>query len=353
MIHFFISRVNMNDKILKIKQTALEAIRSAKDRSSLRDIENEYLGRKSGVLTEMMKSIKDLSAEEKKIIGHLANEVKQEVEKAVVEKNYELSEEDWANSLAVEKIDLTAPVLPRSERGHLHPSSIVQKELEEFFSSMGFIIADGPELESDYFNFSSINIPAEHPARDLQDTFYIKDHPDWVMRTHTSSLQVRSMQKYGVPLRVIMPGKCYRNEATDARHEHTFYQLEGLVINKDITMAHMKGVLEAVAKQLYGPETKVRLRPKFYPFVEPGVNGEVTCFLCNGKGCRVCKNTGWMEIFGAGMIHPHVLKEGEIDPEKFQGFAFGFGLSRLVMLKYGIEDTRVLESGDLRFIKQF
>ncbi|MCX6781558.1 MAG: phenylalanine--tRNA ligase subunit alpha [Candidatus Magasanikbacteria bacterium] len=343
----------MNDKILKIKQVALEAIREAKDREALRDVENEYFSRKAGVLTEMMKSIKDLSVEEKKKVGQLANETKQEIEKAIVEKNYELSEEDWANSLAVEKIDLTAPVLPHAERGHLHPVSIVQKELEEFFSSMGFIIADGPELESDYFNFSSLNIPADHPARDSQDTFYIKNHPDWVMRTHTSSLQVRSMQKYGVPLRVIMPGKCYRNEATDARHEHTFYQLEGLVINEAITMAHMKGVLEAVAKHLYGPETQVRLRPKFYPFVEPGVNGEVTCFLCDGAGCKVCKNTGWMEIFGAGMIHQSVLKEGGIDPEKYQGFAFGFGLTRLVMLKYGIEDARILQSGDLRFIKQF
>jgi len=343
----------MNDKILKIKTAALAAIRDAKDRDALREVENEYLGRKAGVLTEMMKGLKDLSAEEKRTIGQLTNEVKQEIEKAIVDKNYELSADDWAESLAVEKIDLTAPALPRTERGHRHPVSIVQKDLEDFFGTMGFMVADGPELESDYFNFSALNIPVDHPARDSQDTFYIKNHPDWVMRTHTSPLQVRTMNKYGAPLRVIMPGKCYRNEATDARHEHTFYQLEGVVVDENITLAHMKGVLEAVAKHLYGSETKVRLRPKFYPFVEPGVNGEVTCLLCKGAGCRVCKGTGWMEVFGAGLIHPHVLKEGGIDSEKYQGFAFGFGLTRLVMLKYGIDDIRVLESGDLRFVKQF
>ena len=223
---------------------------------------------------------------------------------------------------------------------------------------MGFMVLDGPELESDYYNFTAVNIPATHPARDMQDTFYIKGHGQnsdspWVMRTHTSTMQVRSLQKYGTPLKMIVPGKCYRNEATDPRHEHTFYQLEGMVIDKGITFSHLKGVLEAVAKHLYGEETEVRLMPKFYPFVEPGVRGEVTCFLCKGKGCRLCKNSGWLEIFGAGMTHPNVLKEGGIDPNVYQGFAFGFGLTRLVMLKYGISDVRLLESGDLRFLEQF
>jgi phenylalanyl-tRNA synthetase alpha chain len=214
-------------------------------------------------------------------------------------------------------------------------------------------VLDGPELESEYYNFTSLNIPADHPARDMQDTFYIKGHSDWVMRTHTSPVQVRSMQKYGAPLRAIIPGKCFRNEATDVRHEHTFYQLEGLVIDKDVNFSHMKGVLEAVFQHIFGPETKIRLRPKFYPFVEPGVNGEVTCFLCKGTGCRLCKQTGWLEVFGAGMIHPNVLAEGGIDASKYQGFAFGFGLTRLVMLKYGIEDIRLLESGSLKFLEQF
>jgi phenylalanyl-tRNA synthetase alpha chain len=201
--------------------------------------------------------------------------------------------------------------------------------------------------------FTALNIPSDHPARDMQDTLYIKGHSDWLMRTQTSPMQIRAMKKYGVPLRLVVPGRVFRNESTDPRHEHTFYQVEGVVIDKEINFSHMKGVLEAVAKFLYGPETEVRMRPKFYPFVEPGVNGEVTCFLCKGKGCRVCKQTGWLEVFGAGMIHKNVLKEGGVDSEQYQGFAFGLGLSRLVMLKYGIEDVRHFQSGDLRFLNQF
>ena len=218
---------------------------------------------------------------------------------------------------------------------------------------MGFAVLDGPEVESDYYNFSALNIPETHPARELQDTFYIKGHDNWVMRTHTSPMQVRAMQKYGAPLRVVVPGKCYRNEATDVRHEHTFYQFEGLVVDEGINFSHLKGVLEIVAKHLYGEKTEVRLRPKYYPFVEPGVNGEVTCFTCAGKGCRLCKNSGWLEVFGAGMVHPNVLLEGNIDPKKYTGFAFGFGLTRLVMLKYGIDDVRLLESGNIKFLEQF
>ena len=218
---------------------------------------------------------------------------------------------------------------------------------------MGFVVADGPELESEFFNFTALNIPPTHPARDMQDTFYIRDLPGTVMRTHTSSVQIRAMRKWGTPLRMIAPGRCFRNEATDSRHEHTFHQLEGMVIDKGITFGHLKGVLEAVAKHLYGGETKVRMRPKFYPFVEPVINGEVTCFLCSGNGCRLCKKTGWLEIFGAGMVHPKVLREGRIDPDKFTGFAFGFGLTRLVMLKYGIDDIRRLEGEDVRFLNQF
>jgi phenylalanyl-tRNA synthetase alpha chain len=218
---------------------------------------------------------------------------------------------------------------------------------------MCFFIADGPELESDFYNFTALNIPPTHPARDMQDTFYIEGHEGVVMRTHTSPVQVRTLRKYGTPLRMIAPGRCFRNEATDVRHEHTFHQFEGLVVDKGISMADLKGVLEVVAKHLYGADTEIRLRPKFYPFVEPGVNGEVTCFLCKGQGCRLCKKTGWLEVFGAGMVHPNVLKEGGVDPNEYSGFAFGFGLTRLVMLKYGIDDIRHLEKGDLSFLKQF
>jgi len=348
----------MEQKLEKLKKEALSAIKSAKDKMHLEELENKLLGRKQGELTEIMKGLKELSTEMKKTVGQLVNETKKEIENALAEKKSELGGSEMSSALQKEGIDVTQPALPLSELGHLHPNTIVQDDLEDFFSSMGFIVLDGPELESDYYNFTAVNIPEAHPARDMQDTFYIKNHgfgsdTPWVMRTHTSSIEVRALQKYGAPIRMIAPGKCYRNEATDVRHEHTFYQMEGLVVDKGITFGHMKGVLEAVAKHLYGPETEVRLRPKYYPFVEPGVNGEVTCFLCGGKGCRVCKNTGWLEIFGAGMTHPNVLKEGGVDSKVYQGFAFGFGLTRLVMLKYGIEDIRLLESGDLRFLKQF
>lgn len=353
----------MNNKLQKLVDDILPQIEKISEVGILADLENRILGRKAGEMTELLKGLKDLSPEEKKTVGALANEVKQILESAFAKKRDELSSAELEKTLASEMIDVTAPALPERERGHLHPNTIVQRDLENLFTSMGFSIADGPELESDFFNFTAVNIPADHPARDMQDTFYIAGHnnsagessakSEWVMRTQTSAMQVRSMKEHGAPLRVIVPGKCYRNESTDARHEHTFYQLEGFAVDRGLTLSHMKGVLETVAKHLYGPEIKVRLRPKFYPFVEPGVNGEVTCLLCGGQGCRVCKHTGWMEVFGAGMIHPNVLKEGGIDPKEYQGFAFGFGFARLVMMKYGIDDVRVLMSGDLRFVKQF
>lgn len=343
----------MKSKFEELKTEALLAIKSVSDKIQLEDLENRLLGRKSGELTSLMKGLKDLTDDARKVIGVVANEVKNDIEMAFETKKNELMNLDWSKAVEKERVDITQPALPYIEHGTLHPSSIIQKDLEDFFVSMGFMLLDGPELESDYFNFSAVNVPENHPARDMQDTFYIKNHSGMVMRTQTSSMQVRSMLKQGAPLHAIVPGKCYRNEATDPRHEHTFYQLEGFVIDENITFAHMKGVLEAVAKHLYGADTQVRLRPKYYPFVEPGVNGEVTCFICKGKGCRVCKNTGWLEIFGAGMIHPNVLKEGKVDSGKYQGFAFGLGLTRLVMLKYGIEDIRHLESGDLKFLKQF
>lgn len=343
----------MQSKLEQLKSEALLALKSVKDKVQLEELENKLLGRKGGELTNVMKGLKDLADDARKTIGQMANDVKVEIENALQTKKQELSQSDWLQSLEKEKIDITQPALPQTDHGHFHPNTIVQKDLEDLFVSMGFMVLDGSELESDYYNFSAVNIPANHPARDMQDTFYIKNHNDWVMRTHTSSVQARAMQKYGAPIRAVVPGKCYRNESTDVRHEHTFYQMEGFVVDENITFAHMKGVIETVAKHLYGEDTKVRLRPKFYPFVEPGVNGEVTCFLCKGAGCRLCKNTGWLEIIGAGMIHPNVLKESNLDPKKYQGFAFGFGLTRLTMLKYGIEDVRHLESGDLKFLKQF
>lgn len=342
----------MHKELDQLKITALNALKAVKTPKQLEEIEILFLGRKQGQLTTILKGLKDLAPEERKKNGEIANKIKIEIEQAILDKQEELKQKEWEENLSKEKIDITAPALPPFVSGHIHPISAVQKMLEDFFSSMGFMITDGPELESDYYNFTALNIPENHPARDMQDTFYIKNHSNWVMRTHTSPVQIRALQKYGAPLRVIVPGKCFRNEATDARHEHTFYQLEGLVVDKGINFTHLKGVLEAVFQFLYGKETKLRMRPKFYPFVEPGVNIEVTCFLCKGEGCRVCKHTGWLESGGAGMVHPYVLKEGGAE-EGNTGFAFGVGLNRMVMLKYGITDVRLFESGDLRFLEQF
>lgn len=350
----------MQSKLQQLKTSALLAIKAAKDKLELEALENKLLGRKAGELTAILKSLKDVAGDVKKEIGALANEIKIAIEQEFASRKREFSGAEWAGLAEKEKLDITQPALPPHERGHFHPITIIQKQLEDLFSTMGFLIFDEPEIESDYYNFTALNIAPTHPARDSMDTFYVKGHnpstslgAGWVMRTHTSPIQVRAPQKYGVPIRAIAPGKCFRNEATDVRHEHTFYQLDGIVIDKGITFAHMKGVLEAVAKNLYGEDTKVRLRPKYYPFVEPGVNGEVTCFLCQAKGCRLCKGSGWLEIFGAGPMHPNVLKAGGVDPKEYQGFAFGLGLTRLVMLKYGIEDVRLMESGDVRFLEQF
>lgn len=357
----------MKADLQKLKKEFEKRMKEVQSTFDLEKLEQDFFSRKSGKITDALKGLSGLPEDARKETGRLANEIKIELEGMLAQKKEMFSHKQFGALLEKESIDVTQPRLPSRGSGHLHPVTQVQSQLEDLFTSMGFMVLDGPELESEYYNFEAVNIPADHPARESQDTFYIKGRPasstspadksagkpGWLMRTHTSPVQVRAMEKYGVPLRMVVPGRCFRNEATDARHEHTFYQLEGLIIDKGISISHMKGVLEAVAKYLYGEETEVRLRPKFYPFVEPGVNGEVTCSLCAGKGCSVCKNTGWLEIFGAGMIHPNVLKEGRVDPAVYTGFAFGFGLTRLVMLKYGIEDIRHLQSGDLRFLKQF
>lgn len=342
----------MKNKLTKIKEELLEKLEEIKDSENLKNLEEKYLGRKSEFAL-VLKDIKDLGADLKKEAGMFANSIKQEINEKLNEVRAKLEPTDSKN----EAID---PTLPGqiTEFGHLHPISIVMEEIEELFSSMGFMILDGPELESDYYNFTALNFAKHHPAREMQDTFFIdsknKDEEyDMVMRTHTSPMQIRAMQKYGAPLKAIIPGKCFRNEATDARHEHTFYHVEGLMIGEKISFANLKGILDLVGKKLYGPNTKLRMRPKHYPFVEPGSNGEYTCFLCQGKGCRVCKHTGWLEILGCGMIHPEVLKKGGIDPEKYTGFAFGFGLDRLAMLKYNIDDVRLFNSGDSQFLNQF
>jgi len=338
------------DELQKLKERALNEIRGAHDLDRLREMEIKYLGRK-GELTKILRTVGELPETERGPAGNLANQVKQVLASELGRAKKALGEKETGKVGEKEWIDVTASKSKR-HLGHLNPISLVQYELEDIFSSMDFMVLDGPELESDYYNFEALNIPSWHPAREMQDTFYVEGD-GLLMRTHTSPMQVRTMEKYGAPVRAVVPGRCFRNEATDARHEHTFYQLEGFMVDKDISVANLKAVLEVVAQKLYGPDAKVRLRPKYYPFVEPGVNGEVTCFLCHGKGCRLCKNTGWLEIFGAGLIHPNVLRAGGIDPEKWSGFAFGFGLTRLAMLKYGIDDIRLFCGGDLRFLNQF
>ncbi len=344
----------MEIKLKELKDQALKEIKAIRDSQEWQEIENKYFSRKSGELAKLLKDLKDVSEDLRPKIGALANEIKNEISQALEQKKSELNPDQ---NLESDFIDVTLD-LGKYKLGHLHPVTQVQMELEDIFKSLGFMVLDGPELESDYYNFEALNIPSWHPARDMQDTFYIDPKSvsgmeNLVMRTHTSPVQVRAMQKYGAPLRCIVPGRCFRNEATDVRHEHTFYQLEGLMLDKNISFNDMAGILETIAKALYGQDTKLRLRPKYYPFVEPGVNGEITCFLCHGKGCKLCKHTGWLEIVGAGMVHPNVLKFGKIDPDKYQGFAFGFGLTRLTMLKYNIDDVRLLQSGDLRFLNQF
>ncbi|MDD2681025.1 MAG: phenylalanine--tRNA ligase subunit alpha [Patescibacteria group bacterium] len=342
----------MKNKLEKLREDFLAALDSVTDLSSLRDLEIKYLSRK-GELSGLLGGLKDLGIDIRREAGELANVIKQELQLRFNETKNNFEKKAEKNS----QLDPTIPG-KKIEGGHLHPLTLLKREMEDFFATLGFQVMDGPEIESEFYNFEALNVPPHHPARDMQDTFYVdlknKDGEyDLAMRSQTSNTQVRAMQKYGSPLRMIMPGRVFRSEATDARHEHTFYQLEGMVIDKDINFAHMKNILEAVGKKLYGPETKIRMRPKFYPFVEPGSNGEYTCFLCQGKGCRVCKNSGWLEIVGCGLIHPNVLRAGGIDPEKYSGFAFGFGLNRLAMLKYGIDDVRLFNSGDMRFLKQF
>lgn len=354
----------MEKELKKLEQDALEAIKKCQDLNSLKETEVQYLGRK-GELTSILRGLKDLPPEEKPKIGQLSNVVKNSLTEAFTKKQQELESAELEAQLQGEFFDTTIPGSSRPV-GHIHPLSQVQKEVERIFSQMGFEIMDGPEVESEYYNFEGLNIPADHPARDMQDTFFIqegrrssprdkkdKDQGRMVLRTHTSPVQVRSMEKYGAPLRVIIPGRVFRYEATDASHDTTFYQVEGLLIDEKTSLSHLKGVMAEMLTRLFGKPVKVRFRPGYFPFVEPGLELDFSCLICEGKGCRVCKNTGWVEFMGAGMVHENVLKAGEIDHKKYQGWAFGFGLTRLVMMRHAISDIRLLTNGDLRFIKQF
>ncbi|MBU0620089.1 MAG: phenylalanine--tRNA ligase subunit alpha [Patescibacteria group bacterium] len=350
---------NTQDKLNNLKQKILDQLQDAKEKKVLRDLEIKYLGRK-GEFTKILRELKNLKIEEREKIGKLANQIKNELQKKFKELNSEASE---FNSSASEFTDVTLSG-EKIEKGHLHPITIVQNELENLFTSMGFVIEEGPELESDYYNFEALNLPKHHPARDMQDTFYVDTRKetkkngqintnDLVMRTHTSPVQIRAMQKYGAPLKCVVPGRVFRCEATDACHEHTFDQLEGLMIDKNISITNLIATMKELLKGIFKKDMEVRVRPGYFPFVKPGIELDIKCTICNGKKCPACKNSGWLELLPAGMVHPNVLKYGGIDPKKYSGFAFGLGLTRLAMMKYGINDIRLFNSGDLRFLKQF
>lgn len=340
------------DKISAIKNQALEDIKMAKTDRDVFDLRVKYLGRKSE-LNEVLKSLKNLSAEEKRTIGPLANKIKIELEKAFTdaEKNIKAGSFD----AEAERIDITIPG-KKIEQGHLHPISLIQNEIEDIFTGMGFEIADGPEVETEFYNFDALNMPANHSARDMQDTFWVDNtgkKERVALRTQTSAVQVRYMQKHKPPLRIIAPGKCFRREATDSTHEHTFYQFEALMAGEDMNVGHLKYVAEEFFTKLFHEKVTVRLRPSYFPFTEPSFEFDISCTMCGGKGCSGCKNAGWIELGGAGMVNQNVFAAAGYPRNKYQGFAWGFGLERLAMMKYKIDDIRLFHSGDLRFIKQF
>lgn len=339
----------MKQQLEEIKKSALDVIENLKDMQQVENARIKYLGKK-GELTAILKQMGKLSAEERPVIGQLANEIRAELDKKITDKTKELKEAALNEKLKNEAIDVTMPG-ESVELGHIHPLTAVLNELKDIFIGMGFNIAEGPEVEKDYYNFEALNIPKDHPARDTQDTFYIDENI--VLRTQTSPVQIRVMENTEPPIRIIAPGRVYRSDAVDATHSPLFHQVEGLVVDKGINMADLKGTLEAFAKRLYGEETKIRLRPHHFPFTEPSCEIDVSCFKCGGKGCPMCKGEGWIEILGGGMVHPKVLKNGGIDPEVYNGFAFGVGLERLTMFKYNIDDMRLLYENDLRFLSQF
>ena len=336
----------MKDVLEKIRSEAMAKLKDSDvDVEALRI---KYLGKK-GELTAVLRGMGALSPEERPKIGQLANDVRVDIENAIEQRKEDLKSRLLEAKLKKEKIDVTLPV--DGAIGYAHPLTLVQRELEDIFIGMGFSIEEGPEVELDYYNFQALNIPENHPARDTQDTFYITDKV--LLRSQTSPVQVRTMEKQKPPIRMISPGRVYRSDAVDATHSPLFHQFEGLVVDKGITMGDLKGVLEIFAKQVFGEETRIRFRPHHFPFTEPSAEVDVSCFACGGKGCRICKGEGWIEILGAGMVHPNVLRGCDIDPEVYSGFAFGFGIERIAMLKYHIDDMRLLYENDTRFLNQF
>ena len=340
----------MEEQVKQIEKSALEELNSCTELKALEETRVKYLGKK-GELTALLKQMGSLSKEERPIIGSMVNKLRDELEEIISSKEEILKKEEIAKKLESEKIDVTLPST-KTRRGSKHPLNRIIEEVEDLFVSMGYDVISGPELETDEYCFERLNLPKGHPARDMQDSFYITT--EYLLRTQTSAVQARAMManKEKSPIRVIVPGKTYRRE-DDATHSHQFNQVEGLVIDKDITFADLKGTLEVFMKHMLGEDTKLRFRPSYFPFTEPSFEVDVSCFKCGGKGCNLCKHTGWIELLGSGMVHPNVLKMNGYDPEKYTGFAFGTGLDRLAMFKYGITDIRLLYQNDVRFLNQF
>jgi phenylalanyl-tRNA synthetase alpha chain len=339
----------LDDQLSQMQASALQRIRSAESLDAIEAVRVEVLGRK-GTLAQISKDMGKLSAEERAAVGKRLNAVKQELERAFDHHKSEFENALLAARLESEWVDLTLPA-PGVRPGSLHPITRIQHEIEEVFTSMGFTVLDGPEVETEYNNFDALNIPPDHPARDMQDTFWLEGGN--LLRTHTSPVQVRGMKKFGPPLRMIAPGRVFRNEEVDASHEHTFYQLEGMMVDREVSVAHLIYFMKTLLSAVFKREVTVRLRPGYFPFVEPGFELDIQCLICGGDGCPVCKYGGWVELLPCGLVHPNVLRMGGIDPEQWSGYAFGLGLTRLVMMRYGIDDIRLLQSGDLRFSRQF
>lgn len=339
----------MREKLEKIKEEALRQIEGSEALERLNEIRVAYLGKK-GELTSVLKSMKDVAPEDRPKVGQMVNDARAVIEAKLEESKNSLARRIREEQLKAEVIDVTLPA-KRNSVGHSHPNAIALDEVERIFIGMGYEVVEGPEIEYDEYNFTKLNIPPNHPAKDEQDTFYI--NKEIVLRTQTSPVQARTMEKGKLPIRMIAPGRVFRSDEVDATHSPSFHQIEGLVIDKNITFADLKGTLAEFAKELFGEETKVKFRPHHFPFTEPSAEVDVTCFKCGGKGCRFCKGSGWIEILGCGMVHPRVLKMSGIDPEEYTGFAFGVGLERIALLKYEIDDMRLLYENDDRFLKQF
>ncbi|QAY66642.1 phenylalanine--tRNA ligase subunit alpha [Paenibacillus protaetiae] len=340
----------MKERLEALRTEALQELENVQSPQQLGDLRVKYLGKK-GALTEILRGMGGLSAEERPIIGQVANDVRAAIEGVIDAKQEAFQQAETEGRLREETIDVTLPGV-RQTAGAIHPLNKVAQEIEDIFTGMGYTIAEGPEVETDFYNFEALNLPKNHPARDMQDSFYVTD--DILMRTHTSPVQVRTMkQMNGKPVKVICPGKVYRRDDDDATHSFQFVQVEGLVIDKNIRMSDLKGTLLQFAKQMFGAQTEIRLRPSFFPFTEPSAEVDVTCVKCSGHGCRMCKQTGWLEILGCGMVHPRVLEMGGYDPNEVSGFAFGMGIDRIALLKYGIDDIRHFYTNDIRFLNQF